>query len=86
MLAITIGYKENGRSAEPIVLYVGGNADAATQALNNPPPGIIRTGLIKHPIVNPNRYFPENAVPAIALQTELPVDPASKKKKSSTDH
>lgn len=64
MLAITLGFTANGRTAQPTVLYAGLDADAARVALENPPPGIIRTGMVRNPVVNPVRHFPENIAPA----------------------
>lgn len=63
-LCITLGYTESGRTAVPTVLYAGLDRDAARKALENPPLGITRTGIIANPIVNPTRSWPDNLTPS----------------------
>ena len=55
MLAITLGFAENGRSAPPVPLYVGNDASAAEAIFLTPPDGIIRTEMFKNPTVTRRR-------------------------------
>lgn len=71
MLAITLGYQAQGNTAEPTPLYVGRDAQAAYDIAVNPPAGILRTELIKHPVVT-KRY----TVPAVT-ETPAPVEEAA---------
>jgi len=72
MLAIVLGYTAKGGTAPPTVLYAGRDATAADAQSLNPPAGIIRTELIKHPVVQRTRTFevPE-PVEEVSAQPEL---------------
>lgn len=77
MIAITLGYTANGRTAVPSVLYCGTDASAADAVSLAPPPDIIRTELIKHPLVSRRRYFtpPPPAVPVMEPMNMELADP-----------
>lgn len=70
MLAITLGYHAQGNTAEPITLYVGRDAQVAYNIATAPPEGIVRTELIKHPVVT-KRF----TVPTVT-ETPAPVEAA----------
>lgn len=74
-LAITLGYKENGRSAEPITLYVGTDAGEGSRIANNPPPGILRTEYFKAPAITFRRYLEGN----LEKPAEAPAESADEK-------
>jgi hypothetical protein len=57
MLAITLGFAEVGRTAPPVALYVGNDAGAAESVFLAPPDGIIRTELIKAPVITRRHFF-----------------------------
>lgn len=83
MIAITLGYRAKGPTAPFEVLYAGPDASAADAASLNPPAGIIRTALIKHPIVSRWRHYEAPAAPAPTDLTldadDLPKKPSPKK-------
>lgn len=85
MLAITLGYAEKGPSAEPIVLYAGRDAAKADDLSLQPPAGILRTELFKHPIVVRRRNFDEVPVAiapeAVVESAELADDTAGSKRR-----
>lgn len=56
------------------LLYLGPDADHGIKALENPPPGIIRTALFKKPNWDKRRQFPENG--KIAAPAPVETTPA----------
>jgi len=56
--------------AVPEVLYCGLSGAEADRFSFNPPPGIIRTELIKHPVVQRRRFFAAAAGEPVAVDEE----------------
>ncbi len=81
MTVLVLGYTENGRTAQPTVLYAGTDAGAGSEISFNPPAGYVRTELIKNPVIARRRSF-ELPAPEVAatVQPELVPDPPAKKK------
>jgi len=86
MLAITLGFAEMGRTAPPVPLYVGNDAGAAEAIFLAPPDGIIRTELIKAPIITRRHLVDPPAAaapaPAPAPAEEPAEEPAPAKAKA----
>lgn len=59
-LTITLGFREAGRTAAPVVLYCGHDASEGDRLSLTPPVGIIRTEFIKGPVIQRRRSFPGN--------------------------
>ena len=77
MLAITLGFHDKGRTAPPVVLYVGNDAGAAEVPFLAPPDGIIRTEMIKAPVITRRRFFEQPAATVAPIE-----DPAPKPSKA----
>jgi hypothetical protein len=81
MLAITLGFAAPGRSAPPVPLYVGNDASAAEAVFLAPPDGIIRTEMIKAPVITRRRYFEQPEIVAAApVETPAPTPKPAKAK------
>lgn len=86
-LTIAIGYRAIGRTADPELLYCGNDGAAGAAAADAPPPGIIRTELIKSPIITRRRFFEAPAAPPAPAAEEAPAaSPKRKPSPSLTDH
>ena len=82
MLAIVLGYTVKGSQAPPTVLYAGRDASAADEQSLTPPPGIVRTELIKHPVIQRRREFPDNLAAPELIDEESPELPPAKPSKA----
>lgn len=79
MLAIVIGYTEEGSQAPFQVLYAGRDASAADGLSLSPPPGFVRTQLFKNPAVVRTRSYPENILPADPAPELIPAEEKPRK-------
>lgn len=71
MLNLVLGFTSRTKDAEAELLYLGKDGNAAREALNNPPPGVLRTQL-SFPQPHKNRFFqtPEEIEAAEAKKKE----------------
>lgn len=73
MIAITLGYQDKRGKGPFEVLYAGGDANEADRVSLNPPKGIARTELIKHPVITRRRIFEEGAAEVAVPEAEQEV-------------
>lgn len=72
MLAITLGFHDKGRTAPPVILYAGNDAGEAEKPFLAPPDGIIRTEMIKAPVITRRRFFEQPAATAAPIEEAAP--------------
>lgn len=72
MLAITLGFLEKGRTAPPVILYAGNDAGEAEKPFLAPPDGIVRTEMIKAPVITRRRFFDPPVPQAVVSEDPAP--------------